>query len=172
MTYKLILNAEIGHLEFLNKDKKFLNGDIEVFNIIYNYFRSKSLLITILVTNKTWVKRKSNFRKNLISLKDQGFIQDFYVIDLKDSKHEKISKNIYQSIKIKLSSFKERKDYSKEFSKIVNFVNPKFLISFQDIFPIYYKSNIPMVVWGLHNSDYVIKHNYNKKTVIFSVKHF
>ena len=66
MTYKLILNAEIGHLEFLNKDKKFLNGDIEVFNIIYNYFRSKSLLITILVTNKTWVKEKVTSEKSNI----------------------------------------------------------------------------------------------------------
>ena len=78
MTYKLILNAEIGHLEFLNKDKKFLNGDIEVFNIaVYNYFRSKSLLITILVTNKTWVKRKSNFRKKSNIIERSRFYSRF-----------------------------------------------------------------------------------------------
>ena len=163
MTYKLILNGAEQHLEFLNKDRKHLNGDIESFDMMFNYFRLNRVLITILVTKKTWVKKTSNFKKNLILLKEKGLIQDFYIIDLINPVHEKIPKNIFQSIKIKFSSLKKQKEYSKEFSKIVNSVNPKFVISFQDSFPNYYKSNVPLIVWGLHNSDHIIKYNLNKK---------
>ena len=109
MTYKLILNGSEQHLEFLNKDRKHLNGDIESFDMIFNYFRLNRVLITILVTKKTWVKKNSNFRKNLILLKDKGLIQDFYIIDLINPMHEKISKNIFQSIKTKLSSSKKKR---------------------------------------------------------------
>ncbi len=170
MTYKLVLNADVAHLEFLNKDKKYSNGDIEIFDMMFNYFSLNRVLITILVTQKTWVKETSNFRKNLILLKDRGLIQDYYIIDLINPIHEKISKNIFQSIKIKFSSLKKKKEYSKEFSKIVNSVNPNFLISFQDIFPIYYNSNVPLVVWGLHHSDYSIRYNFNKKKSRFFSK--
>ena len=92
MTYKLILNGAEQHLEFLNKDKKHLNGDIESFDMMFNYFSLNKVLITILVTKKTWVKKTSNFRKNLILLRDKGLIQDFYIIDLINPLKKKFQK--------------------------------------------------------------------------------
>ena len=165
MVHKLILNAEIGHLESLNK--KYLNGDAEIFKIIFDYFKSNKILITLLITKKIWIKRDRKIEKSLNLLKDKGTIENFYIVDLVNSIHEKIPKNIYHSIRIKLSAMKESQKYSEEFSKIVNLINPDFVFSFQDIFPVYYNSNIPLVVWGLHNSEYVIRFNYSKKENFF-----
>ncbi len=165
MVHKLILNAEIGHLESLNKN--YLNGDVEIFKIIFDYFKSNNILITLLVTKKVWIKRDSKIEQSLNLLKNKGTIENFYIVDLVNSIHEKIPKNIYHSIRIKLSAMKESQKYSEEFSKIVNLINPDFVFSFQDIFPVYYNSNIPLVVWGLHNSEYVIRFNYSKKENFF-----
>lgn len=168
MTHKVILNAEIALLEFL--DKKFLNGDVEIFKVIFDYFKSKKTSMTLLVTNKVWIKRDCKIEGVLDFLKTQGMIENFYLVDLYNSTHENIPQNIYQSIRTKLSSMKESQNYSKEFSKIVNRINPDFVFSFPDIFPVYYKSNVPLVVWGLHNSEYVIRFNYNKKKNFFLKK--
>jgi len=161
MALKLILNAEIGHLESLNK--KFFNGDVEIFKIIFDYFKSRNISITLLITNKVWIKRDLKIEQSLNLLKNQGKIENFFIVDLINSIHKKISQNIYDSIKMKLLAMKESQKYSEEFSNVVNLVNPDFVFSFQDIFPVYYNSNVPLVVWGLHNSEYVMRYINDKK---------
>ncbi|MAI77066.1 MAG: hypothetical protein CBC25_07935 [Pelagibacteraceae bacterium TMED65] len=161
MALKLILNAEIGHLGFL--DKKFFNGDVEIFKIIFDYFKSRNISITLLITNKVWIKRDLKIEQSLNLLKNQGKIENFFIVDLINSIHKNISQNIYDSIKMKLLAMKESQKYSEEFSNVVNLVNPDFVFSFQDIFPVYYNSNVPLVVWGLHNSEYVMRYTNDKK---------
>ena len=45
MVHKIILNAEIAHLEFLNKN--YLNGDVEILKIIFDYFKSNNKIVLI-----------------------------------------------------------------------------------------------------------------------------
>ena len=155
----VILNPDILNAYI---DKK-INGDQNIFWLILNYFLKENYKVFLVLTEKNHKRfvgdeikyQKKLFKLGVVSIKKFTLVQPLHTPDYQKNSY-------FRNIKIKLDTIKYQKIYSKKISDYVTEIEPKFILSFSEIFPLHYFASFPLVVWGLYTGFNVKEYSYKK----------